>query len=48
MNQFHSGSSVIKESTKEDIVDIKLESHLLRAKPIPATAAPGLSRAKVH
>ena len=48
MQQFHSGSGVIKESAKEEIIDIKLESHLLRSKPIPATAAPGMSRAKAH
>ncbi len=48
MQQFHSGSGVIKDSGKDDIVDIKLESHLLRSKLPPATAGPVLSRAKAH
>jgi hypothetical protein len=48
MQQFHSGSGVIKESGKDDIVDIKLESRLLRSKLPPATAGPMLSRAKAH
>jgi hypothetical protein len=48
MQQFHSGSGVIKESGKDDIVDIKLESRLLRSKLPPATAGPVLSRAKAH
>ena len=41
MQQFHHGSAVIKESSKEDIVDIKLDSHLLTAKREAATAASG-------
>jgi len=48
MQQFHSGSGVIKETGKDDIVDIKLESRLLRSKLPPATAGPVLSRAKAH
>ena len=48
MQQFHSGSGFIKESGKDDIVDIKLESRLLRSKLPPATAGPVLSRARAH
>jgi hypothetical protein len=48
MQQFHSGSAVIKDTGKDDIVNIKLESHLLRSKLPPNTAAPGISRAKAH
>jgi hypothetical protein len=44
MNQFHSGSGAIKD----DIVDIKLDSQLLRTRAPPATAAPILSRAKAY
>jgi hypothetical protein len=43
MSQFNSGSAVIKDNA--DIVNIKLESHLLKGSKVPpATAAPMLTR----